>query len=122
MDTKSLCMVTSYEQGQCPVGFDSKAERCIRIVQVHSLGYTLKEIADSLKIHYTTVSKIVNKYSERTDNSRPDNHIKGTSLSWSVEYSSDILKRKRPNFHKEVPNEIICRNRFTFKQQLPGNH
>ncbi len=53
-------------------GFDSRAERNARIVQAHTHGYTLKEIADSLKIHYTTVSKIVNKYGKKADNSRPD--------------------------------------------------
>jgi DNA-binding MarR family transcriptional regulator len=36
-------------------------------------GYTLEEIADHLKIHYTTVSKVVSKRDwVRTDFSRPD--------------------------------------------------
>jgi DNA-binding CsgD family transcriptional regulator len=36
-------------------------------------GYRLKEIADHLRIHYTTVSKAVSKgIGARTDFSRPD--------------------------------------------------
>jgi hypothetical protein len=42
-------------------GFEGRTERNSRIAQAHTHGYTLKEIADNLKIHYTTVSKIVNK-------------------------------------------------------------
>jgi len=42
-------------------GFEGRTERNSRIAQAHTHGYTLKEIADNLKIHYTTVSKIVNQ-------------------------------------------------------------
>lgn len=49
-----------------------KAERNKRIYQAHlQHGYTLKEIADHLGIHYTTVSKAI-KVVVKTDISRPD--------------------------------------------------
>ena len=53
-------------------GFASRVERNARIVQAHTCGYTLKEIADSLKIHYTTVSKMRITTVRKVDNSRPD--------------------------------------------------
>jgi hypothetical protein len=40
-----------------------------------------------------------------------DNHLKGTSRSRSVDCSSDILIRKRPNFQVGVPYETIRWNR-----------
>ena len=40
----------------------NKEERNKRIIEAHvTHGYTLKEIAHHLNIHYTTVSKVVNK-------------------------------------------------------------
>ena len=41
---------------------ETKASRDKNIHDAHvKYGYTLKEIADHLKIHYTTVSKVVSK-------------------------------------------------------------
>ena len=43
---------------ELPTAYATKAERDARIVQAHvAHGYTLKEIADHLGLHYTTVSK-----------------------------------------------------------------
>ena len=43
-------------------GQKAKAQRDKRIHAAHmSHGYTLKEIADYLEIHYTTVSKVIGK-------------------------------------------------------------
>jgi len=44
----------------------AKAQRDISIKAAHmSHGYTLKEIADYLRIHYTTVSKVIAKVAVR---------------------------------------------------------
>ena len=41
------------------IGADAKQQRNKQVVEAHiTYGYTLKEIADCLNIHYTTVSKI----------------------------------------------------------------
>ena len=39
-----------------------------------------------------------------------------------MEYSSGILKRKRPNFHKEVPNEpdVVLAELAPFQEKLVG--
>jgi hypothetical protein len=40
----------------------NKAQRDRTIYRAHvTYGYTLKEIADHLRVHYTTISKIMNK-------------------------------------------------------------
>ena len=43
-------------------GQEGKAQRDIRINAAHlNHGYTLKEIADYLQIHYSTVSKVIGR-------------------------------------------------------------
>jgi putative transposase len=40
----------------------NKAQRDRTIYRAHvTYGYTLKEIADHLRVHYTTISKMMNK-------------------------------------------------------------
>jgi DNA-binding NarL/FixJ family response regulator len=53
---------------------ETKAQRNKNICDAHmSCGYSLKEIADHLQIHYTTVSKVLTqKAGMENDISRPD--------------------------------------------------
>ena len=53
--------------------YDNKTERDHRVVEAHiAHGYLLREIAEYLDIHYTTVSKIIKNAMEKTNISRPD--------------------------------------------------
>ena len=53
--------------------YDNKAERDRRVIEAHvAHGYLLREIAEHLGIHYTTVSKIIKNAMGKTNISRPD--------------------------------------------------
>lgn len=53
--------------------YDNKTERDRRVAEAHvAHGYLLREIAEHLGIHYTTVSKIIKAAMDKTNISRPD--------------------------------------------------